>query len=558
MAGEENNTNKKGEGAATVYVETVNGYIGPAVTLKAPDVGAYTTAQSDAKFGVPIASATVLGKIRVGAGLTIDANGVLGTTAAAPDWSAIINKPTEFPPSKAGINVVGGVKVGTGLSIAADGTLSSNASAPDWANITGKPAAYPPTKASSTQIGGVKQGSGIFIDPDTGTINATGSKPTWADIENKPTTFDPPIASNSVLGGVKEGVGVNIGSDGTISATPTWDEIVQKPNEFPPVPATKTVRGGIFVGDGLKDDGNGVVSLELARPNDIGGVILGKTLATDAISGRTDVVPASKDNFGAVKIGDTLFIDDAGDLQANPGAISPATATTLGGVKIGDGVDVTEEGVISVPQGYPFPRNMKIGTNGEGIWYVPEGCDVFSVTLVGAGGSGGSGWEGSEKPGKTGGAGGGGGGWIKVTLKDVPKGTAFRFKAPQSNNNEAAFTHIDGDKSTVIAKATSGTDGAKCSLTDASAVPMGGRGGAPILGTSPWIVGSISGRGGEGGCGFGINSKQIAGLGGGSMFGGAGWYSYTAGAGGGGGGVNIDPNNLNAAAGQPGLVIIEW
>ena len=553
---------RKGDGAAVVYVETVNGYAGPNVILTANDVKAYTTAQSDAKFTVPIASATTLGKVRVGAGLTIDANGILGTTSAAPDWNAIVNKPTEFPPNKAGLTTVGGVKVGTGLSIATDGTLSATATAPDWSQITGKPAAYPPTTASATQIGGVKQGAGIFIDPQTGTINATGSSPTWDSILDKPVVFPPPIASHDVLGGVKEGLNVEIQTDGTISAFAKWDDILGKPAEFPPIPASKTVRGGIFVGEGLQDDGNGVVSVKLATRTDIGGVIPGDTLTTDAISGRLDVVPASKENVGCVKIGDTLYIDDNGYLEANPGAISPATADTLGGVKIGAGLNVTEEGVLSQKL-FPFAknqfvvRNAGMGKDGTADWTVPEGCEIFQVTVIGAGGCGGS--AGSAK---TGGGGGGGGGWLQATFVGVPAGTVFTGVAATGgyfeNYPDPAHSSkfIDKKSGKELIVATGGGTGQKGNTTDANAIALGGKGGYPTAATYDGMKYTISGNGATGGWGMCLNGKKIGGLGGGSMYGGGNWYCDAGGSGGGAGGDNFGGDN--AAGGAGGLVIINW
>jgi hypothetical protein len=565
MTDENGSVKKKGDDAAVVYVETVNGYVGPNVILTANDVKAYTTAQSDAKFTVPIASATVAGKIKVGAGLTIDANGVLGTNSAAPNWDAITNKPTEFPPNKAGLSVVGGIIVGTGLSIAADGTLSATATAPDWSQITGKPAAYPPTTASATQIGGVKQGSGIFIDPVTGTINASSALPTWDQVQDKPVTFPPPIASNSVLGGVKEGVGVEIGSDGTISSITNWNDIIQKPAEFPPIPATDTVRGGVFIGAGLKGDGNGVLSLDIARTNEIGGIIPGDTLATDPVSGRTDVVPASKENVGCVKIGDTLYIDDQGFLEANPGAIQPATSDTLGGVKIGEGVNVTEEGVISVPP-FPIPtsrwRSGNPGNNQDwtGTWKVPAGCKVFRVTVVGSGGTSGNIPTAGAK---TGSGGGGGGGWIQEVYFGFKEGDEFKIMVNNTITNPTggvAFGPVGGKN---YLRATSGSVGAAAKYSTAE-VAFGGVGGNGYVDDAPEgkCTGvPMSGQGGSGGIGFAAGGGALIwGYSGSSYFGGASreLIQSRLSAGCGGPGVYTSTTTSGGVAGMAGIVIIEW
>lgn len=554
------------DGPNIVYVETVNGYAGPYVTLTAPDLKAYTTAQADAKFTVPIASATVAGKVRVGAGLTIDANGVLGTNSAAPDWSAITNKPTSYPPTKAGTTVLGGIKVGVGLTINDDGTLNASGTAPEWATILNKPAAYPPTAATATQIGGVKPGAGLTVDAN-GVLNSLNSVPTWDAILDKPTVFPPPIASDTVLGGVKEGTNIEIDADGSISARVVWDTIIQKPLEFPPTVATKDKRGGVYVGDGLKADESGVLSLTLADYNNIGGVVPGATLATDGVTGRLDVVPASKENFGAVKIGDTLYVDDKGFLEANPGAIQPATADTLGGVKIGTGVNVTEEGVISVPQGFPFPKNHLNfspergipGKDGVYIWEVPENCEVFRVTVVGSGGSGG---QTSNKG--TGGTGGGGGGWAQATFFGLPKGTKFKITAGKQTyggrgpdfSHPSLFQSGDGKRTYLTANGgQNGFDG----VDDTSKVLVGAVGGVGSHDYDPKFMTIPNlGTGGDGGWAACINNKPYAGLGGSSLFCGPSWYSGQAGGGGGGGGINTQDGSGKVAAGQDGIVIIEY
>ena len=564
MTDEIDGRKKKGDGAAVIYVETVNGYVGPNITLLASDLKAYTIAQSDAKFG-QIASKTQRGQVIVGAGLTVDAQGVIGTNSSAPDWSAITNKPTEYPPTKAGTTVLGGVKVGAGLQITADGTLYSSTAAPDWANITNKPAAYPPTTASATQIGGVKQGAGIFIDPQTGTINATGSKPTWDDIADKPVVFPPPVASATVLGGVKEGNNIEIAADGTISSYTQWDEILQKPAEFPPTVASASVRGGVYVGSGLEANESGVLSLSLAHPNEIGGIIPGITLATDEQSGRIDVVPASKDNFGAVKIGDTLYIDEVGDLQANPGAIQPATDTVLGGVKIGTGVNVTEEGVISVPP-FPIPTNRwRSGNPGNnqdwtGSWKVPKGCKVFRVTVVGSGGSSGN----VPKAGaKTGSGGGGGGGWIQDVYFGFKEGEEFSVFINNTITNpegEVKFG-LKGGKN--FLRATSGKKGdvAKYSTTEYAVGGVGGNGYVDYTPEGQCTGVPLSGNGGSGGIGFGLGGDALIwGQSGSSYFGGASkeLIQSRLSAGCGGPGVYASTTTTGGVSGMAGIVIIEW
>lgn len=77
---------------------------GSATTIYAP---------SGSTYELPIASSETLGGVKVGSGLTIDANGVLSASGET----------YELPTAAA--NTLGGVKVGSGLSIDANGVLST-------------------------------------------------------------------------------------------------------------------------------------------------------------------------------------------------------------------------------------------------------------------------------------------------------------------------------------------------------------------------------------------------------------------------------------------------
>ena len=68
---------------------------------------------------LPTASASVLGGIKIGTGLSIDANGVL---------SANVSSQSTYTLPAASASTLGGIRVGTGLSVDANGVLSANAS----------------------------------------------------------------------------------------------------------------------------------------------------------------------------------------------------------------------------------------------------------------------------------------------------------------------------------------------------------------------------------------------------------------------------------------------
>jgi hypothetical protein len=126
-------------------------------------------------YVLPAATSSVLGGVRVGAGLSVDVNGLLAATYALPTATA---------------SALGGVKVGAGLAVDSGGVLS---------------AALP--VASSTTLGGVRVGAGLS-STGTGVLSV-----------NFPAAYSLPVAGASVLGGVKVGAGLAIDGTGILSAT---------------------------------------------------------------------------------------------------------------------------------------------------------------------------------------------------------------------------------------------------------------------------------------------------------------------------------------------------
>jgi hypothetical protein len=139
---------------------------------------------SGSGYVLPPASATTLGGVKVGSGLSVTADGTLSATSGGSGYV--------LPPASA--TTLGGVKVGSNLSITADGILSA----------TDTKYTLPPASAST--LGGIKVGSNLSVTAD-GILSATDTKYTL------------PPATKTILGGVKVGDGINVSDDGTISAT---------------------------------------------------------------------------------------------------------------------------------------------------------------------------------------------------------------------------------------------------------------------------------------------------------------------------------------------------
>ena len=105
--------------------------------------------------------------------------------------------------------VLGGVKQGTNVSIDADGTLSATDttySAGTNIDITNNVISASVPIATDTTLGGVKEGARVTIGAD-GTISADDM------------TYTLPPATENTLGGVKVGSGLSVASDGTLSTT---------------------------------------------------------------------------------------------------------------------------------------------------------------------------------------------------------------------------------------------------------------------------------------------------------------------------------------------------
>lgn len=321
-----------------VVAGTVNAYtlpISTASVLGGVKIGANISVAADGTISVAnpyvlsAATSTLLGGVKIGSNITVASDGTISVAApyvlpvatatvlggvkiganvqVAGDGTISVAAPYALPIASS--TLLGGIKVGSNLTIAADGTLSG-----------GAPYALP--AASTTVRGGIRVGSGLSI---TGDVLSS--------------TYTLPVATVTQLGGVKQGSGVAIASDGTISVASSY---------VLPV-ATASVLGGVKIGSNVNVAGDGTISV--AAPY---------------------VLPiASASSLGGIKVGANLNLDDDGTLWANPAyPVVPATATLLGGVKIGANVTVQPDGTISVAAPYALPiasatvlGGFKVGNN---------------------------------------------------------------------------------------------------------------------------------------------------------------------------------------------------
>jgi hypothetical protein len=220
-------------------------------------------------YVLPVATASVLGGIKVGNNLAIDAQtGVLSALAA----------PYSLPTASS--TVLGGVKVGSGLAINS-GILSATFS-------------YTLPPATTSILGGIKVGAGLSIDIN-GVLSTGG--------------YTLPIASSTVLGGIKVGAAFSINASGLFNLSP----------------ATASLLGGVKVGSGLSVDVNGLLAatytLPIATASILGGVKQGSGVSIDASGVLTSPIyvlpPATATTLGGIIVGAGLSVDGAGKIITN-------------------------------------------------------------------------------------------------------------------------------------------------------------------------------------------------------------------------------------------------
>jgi hypothetical protein len=327
-----------------------------------------------AQYVLPVATASILGGVKVGSGLAVTQDGTLSVTGAGQNLVTSVNTLQGAVTIQATDNGASGSQsliVNSGattgdivlnrLAVAGSGLGISTANGVTTITSTGLQGAVLTVDGQHPDVNGnvVVQavdnvGSGISLIKSNGATTGSltfnrliaGSNVTITpdvngnlSIAGTVTPYTLPAATTSILGGVKQGTGVVIAPDGTISVASSY---------ILPV-ATASVLGGVKIGANVNVAGDGTISV--AAPY---------------------VLPmASATSLGGIKVGANLNLDQDGTLWANPAyPVVPATATILGGVKIGANVNVLPDGTISVAGPYSLPvasatvlGGIKVGAN---------------------------------------------------------------------------------------------------------------------------------------------------------------------------------------------------
>ena len=309
------------------------------------------------------ASATQLGGIKVGANLTIAADGTLsapspgtgtisGVTAGNGLQGGGITGNVGLSLLPAGKGVFGGVSIGNGIDVAA-GTISlaaatetdaggvalATAAEVDAGVVANKavtPATLATKVASTAKAGLVQLSDSVLTNDSTKAATQTAAKSAYDAAVSAQTTANAALPKS---GGTMTGVIV-------FAAGQTF------PGVSLPL-ATAVTPGVVQVGSGLAIDGSGVLS-----STNVGTV-------TSITAG---------DGLGAPASGNT--ITSSGTLT-----LLPPTGAKLGGVKAGTNVSIGADGTISVPSDSFILSNNPYAFNSY-VWPTTAGSDNQVLTLT--------------------------------------------------------------------------------------------------------------------------------------------------------------------------------
>jgi hypothetical protein len=358
-------------------------------------------------FPIPVATANVLGGVKIGAFLTVDVNGVLSAT---PGFLNINVGNVQLSSNIGALNLIGGNNVtidaddatntivinssgggGGGSGNVGKGSTGSFAVYFNTSTITGTNIT---SDGDSIVLPGVVTASGLIADRFTTTAIVTSvGDLVLAPNSNVSVTgkrivnMASPVGSNDAatkayvdaqssrafgkVGVSGQGlvlatsatdtVNFSAGNNVTLTTNPATKTVTISVNNtlsFALLPATTSSIGGVIIGSGLNIDGNGVISataqaLTSATTATLGGIIIGDGLSIDG-TGRVSAAQqftlnsATTTVLGGIKVGFGLSIDSTGVLSVPQQALTTATKFLLGGVKIGNSIAAAVDGTIDV------------------------------------------------------------------------------------------------------------------------------------------------------------------------------------------------------------------
>ena len=235
----------------------------------------FVASQAAQPYSLPVASALVLGGVKVGNNLTIDANGILHGTDPAQKVQS------------------------------------------DW------------TEADNTKAGYIKNKPVLF----SGSYPDLSNKPTlfsgnYNDLSNKPAAYSLPVATTSVLGGIKIGNNLSIDVNGVVSATGSG---------LGSVTSVGLVMPGIFSVAGTPVTSTGTLTATLLNQNAnlvLAGPATGTAAPTFRALTASDIPQLNQNTTGtASNVTGIIAIANGGTGSATQNFVDLSSAQTIAGAK---------------------------------------------------------------------------------------------------------------------------------------------------------------------------------------------------------------------------------
>lgn len=285
--------------------------VDPAKLSKIATSGSYADLlNTPAPYSLPAATSTALGGVKVGAGLTVAADGtiaatattdynsltnkpVLATVATSGSYADLLNKPTLFSGSYTDLTNKPTLFDGKYSSLTGAPLLATVATSGSYADLLNKPTLFSgsytdltnkptiPTQYTDANARAAISVSGsLAYNATTGVISYTAptlatvaTSGSYTDLTNKPTiptqyTDSNARAAISVTGSLAYNSTTGVISYtaptlATVATTGSYNDLTNLPAAYSlPVSSTSTL-GGVKVGTGLSADANGVLSLTL-------------------------------------------------------------------------------------------------------------------------------------------------------------------------------------------------------------------------------------------------------------------------------------------------------
>jgi hypothetical protein len=272
-------------------------------------------------YSLPIATASILGGIKVGSNLSINA------TTGVLDATYTYTLPTASP------TVLGGIKVGSNLSIDENGVLSAGNS-------------YVLPTASASVLGGIKVGTNLSIDAN-GVLSSTDTNTTYADFTRTVAGLVPNPGGSTTTRYLRE--------DGTWVTPPDTDTVYVHPTTA----GNKHIPAGGSAGQILRYSSDGTAAW--GADNDTTYSVFTRTA-----NGLTPAAPAGT--------GTTRYLREDGTWQVPPDTDTDTNTTYSNFTR-------TVSGLVPNPGGSSTNRYLRE----DGTWVVPPDTDTDTNTTYTAG-----------------------------------------------------------------------------------------------------------------------------------------------------------------------------